>query len=124
MLSGDWSSDVCSSDLDWYIDQMKRPAYDSPSLPITWDRVEYVEGTNEYIQNRPEIKQTIDALYAQANSSDNPAALQNVRNEFGEDPYELKNILKYWIRSEKEGLHRSEERRVGKECRSRWSPYH
>ena len=23
-----------------------------------------------------------------------------------------------------EGLHRSEERRVGKECRSRWSPYH
>ena len=90
---------------DWYIDQMKRPAYDSPSLPITWDRVEYVEGTKEYIQIRPEIKQTIDALYAQANSSDNPEALQNVRNEFGEDPYELKNILKYWIRSEKEGLH-------------------
>ena len=23
-----------------------------------------------------------------------------------------------------EGDHRSEERRVGKECRSRWSPYH
>ena len=90
---------------DWYIDQMKRPAYDSPSLPITWDRVEYVEGTNEYIQIRPEIKKTIDALYAQADSSGNPEALQNVRNEFGEDPYELKNILKYWIRSDKVGLH-------------------
>ena len=24
----------------------------------------------------------------------------------------------------REGLQRSEERRVGKECRSRWSPYH
>ena len=23
-----------------------------------------------------------------------------------------------------EQIHRSEERRVGKECRSRWSPYH
>ena len=23
-----------------------------------------------------------------------------------------------------EGINRSEERRVGKECRSRWSPYH
>ena len=23
-----------------------------------------------------------------------------------------------------EAIHRSEERRVGKECRSRWSPYH
>ena len=26
--------------------------------------------------------------------------------------------------SEDIDLHRSEERRVGKECRSRWSPYH
>src|SRR5256885_439395 len=26
--------------------------------------------------------------------------------------------------TEQEGLYRSEERRVGKECRSRWSPYH
>ena len=26
--------------------------------------------------------------------------------------------------AEKSGSHRSEERRVGKECRSRWSPYH
>ena len=28
-----------------------------------------------------------------------------------------------WSRTDKLGL-RSEERRVGKECRSRWSPYH
>ena len=27
-------------------------------------------------------------------------------------------------RAEKHWTHRSEERRVGKECRSRWSPYH
>ena len=27
-------------------------------------------------------------------------------------------------RAERQGLCRSEERRVGKECRSRWSPYH
>ena len=26
--------------------------------------------------------------------------------------------------SKYEAIHRSEERRVGKECRSRWSPYH
>ncbi|KAA6304589.1 hypothetical protein EZS27_043763, partial [termite gut metagenome] len=32
---------------DWYIDQMKRPAYDSPSVPITWERAEYTEGVNE-----------------------------------------------------------------------------
>ena len=27
-------------------------------------------------------------------------------------------------RNKKESFYRSEERRVGKECRSRWSPYH
>ena len=31
------------------------------------------------------------------------------------------NILEHL---EAEGASRSEERRVGKECRSRWSPYH
>ncbi|MBO5785679.1 MAG: DUF2723 domain-containing protein, partial [Bacteroidaceae bacterium] len=30
---------------DWYIDQMKRPAYDSPAVPIHWSRLQYVEGT-------------------------------------------------------------------------------
>lgn len=93
---------------DWYIDQMKRPAYDSPSLPITWDRTEYVEGQNEYIQVRPEIKKQIDELYAKADSQvvngQNPEALNNIRKEFGDNPYELKNILKYWVRSDKEGL--------------------
>src|ERR1051326_6689045 len=30
----------------------------------------------------------------------------------------------YVLKGEAEGFKRSEERRVGKECRSRWSPYH
>lgn len=90
---------------DWYIDQMKRPAYDSPSLPITWDRVEYVEGTNEYIPIRPDLKKQLDALYAAADTSSNPEAKMDIRAQFGDNPYELKNILKYWVRSDKEGLH-------------------
>ena len=36
-----------------------------------------------------------------------------------------KNIAEYLIYMwQEEDLIRSEERRVGKECRSRWSPYH
>ena len=31
---------------------------------------------------------------------------------------------RYLANIENKGQHRSEERRVGKECRSRWSPYH
>ena len=90
---------------DWYIDQMKRPAYDSPSLPITWDRMEYVEGTNEYIPIRPEYKKSIDQLYAEAEKQaldGNPEALVNVKKEFGDNPYELQNILKHWVRAPKD----------------------
>ena len=92
---------------DWYIDQMKRPAYDSPSLPITWDRMEYVEGTNEYVPVQADYKKSIDALYAEAEKqalNGNPEALVNVKKEFGENPYELQNILKYWVRSKNEDL--------------------
>ena len=84
---------------------MRRPAYDSPSLPITWNRSEYVEGTNEYIPVRPEFKPSIDALYAEGRKqalNGNPEALVNVQKEFGENPYELKNILKHWVRNPKD----------------------
>ena len=81
---------------DWYIDQMKRPAYSSPSVPITWSRLEYVSGTNEYVQVRPEVKETILALY-----KSNPA---DAKKNFGENPFELKNILKYWVRSNNKDL--------------------
>ena len=90
---------------DWYIDQMKRPAYDSPSLPITWERVEYVEGTNEYVQIRPELMKQVEKLYAQVDTNwERPGTKYDVRREFGDNPYELKNILRKWIRSDKEGL--------------------
>lgn len=47
---------------DWYIDQMKRPAYDSPSLPITWSRERYTEGRNELIRVAPDDSITIEYL--------------------------------------------------------------
>ena len=34
---------------DWYIDQMKRPAYDSPALPISLKHEDYQEGQLEYL---------------------------------------------------------------------------
>ena len=34
---------------DWYIDQMKRPAYDSPALPISLTHEDYKEGKLEYV---------------------------------------------------------------------------
>ena len=34
---------------DWYIDQMKRPAYNSPALPISWSHEDYQQGRMEYL---------------------------------------------------------------------------
>lgn len=81
---------------DWYIDQMKRPAYDSPAVPINWSRLEYVQGHNEAVPVQPEVMKSIENFYKQ-----NP---EEAAKEFGDNPYELKNILKYWVRSPKEGL--------------------
>ncbi len=68
MQFGDWSSDVCSSDLR--------------------------SGNQEV---RKLVHELINALFAQ---NKNPLSREVV------------------------SVRRSEERRVGKECRSRWSPYH
>ena len=39
---------------DWYIDQMKRPYYNSPGLPISWEYKDYMPGKNEiaWVENR------------------------------------------------------------------------
>ena len=82
---------------DWYIDQMMRPAYDSPSVPITWPRLDYCSGTNEYVSVQPEAKQQILEFYKQ-----DP---ENAKKQFGNEPFELKNILKYWVRSKNPDMH-------------------
>ena len=81
---------------DWYIDQMKRPAYNSPAVPISWPRLDYCSGTNEYVEVKPSLKQQILDFYKQ-----NPAA---ARAQFGDNPFEVKNIMRYWVRSKNPDL--------------------
>src|SRR3712207_7560242 len=81
----DWSSDVCSSDLE----------IDAPTL-ILW-------GEQDPLFPHEEQERLAAAI---------PDATLKVYPETGH--------AVHWDRPE----WRSEERRVGKECRSRWSPYH
>ncbi|MDE5561489.1 MAG: DUF2723 domain-containing protein [Bacteroidaceae bacterium] len=81
---------------DWYIDQMKRPAYDSPSVPITWNRLQYVTGTREGVSVRPgELERAIEIL------KDDP---QTMRELLGDNPYELRNIIDRWVLNDNEDL--------------------
>src|SRR5256885_8477894 len=77
-LQGDWSSDVCSSDLTTH-----HIAFDGWSVGI--------------------FLHELKALY-EAFSAGRPSPLPELSFQYRD--------------------FRSEERRVGKECRSRWSPYH
>ena len=82
---------------DWYIDQMIRPAYDSPALPISWPRLDYVSGTNEYVQVEPSYKEQVLQFYAESP--------EEAKAQFGDEPFELKNVLKYWVRSKDPNNH-------------------
>src|SRR5256885_3386723 len=86
-LQGDWSSDVCSSDLSARPEEDRKP---------------------EKHELGPH-----DSIVAGITSKAGKCAVRDTRTK-GQGA-ETERIAKG---------KRSEERRVGKECRSRWSPYH
>src|SRR5256885_3280758 len=84
-LQGDWSSDVCSSDLN-----------SQTSTSFTVD-----------------LEQEKQILF-----------LKERKLELEEKEIKLEKERLEILKLKREMGIRSEERRVGKECRSRWSPYH
>ena len=77
---------------DWYIDQMRRPAYDSPSVPIKWTRYQYVAGKREGIRVVPGTLEQAIEYY-----KDDPTTMREL---LGDNPYELSNIIDKWILNE------------------------
>src|SRR2546422_9070725 len=92
--SRDWSSDVCSSDLGKAGSQAVMPDPES--------------ALEEPLVVRPTSETIIYAMFAKW--------IQSYRD--------LPLLMNQWCNIVRWELRRSEERRVGKECRSRWSPYH
>lgn len=75
--------------IDWYTDQMRRPAYDSPALPITWSRYFYVDnGKHTYYPIRPEGKAMLDEIK---------------KNNPGVDPYEVSYIIDHYVKKDQGG---------------------
>ena len=62
----------------------------------------------------PKVKETIAAF----KENNNPKNLNDILNELVRSPLLAPAVF------DLQGQPRSEERRVGKECRSQWSPYH
>ena len=57
---------------DWYIDQMKRPYYNSPGLPISWEYENYMPGKNEiaWVENRLNAPLEVKKAFQFLHSSD------------------------------------------------------
>ena len=74
---------------DWYIDQMKRPAFEgenaSSALPIEWNRLQYTSGTNEMVDITPEIGESVKEFCEQ-----DPKTAKLL---WGDDPFELKTAI-------------------------------
>jgi hypothetical protein len=67
---------------DWYINQMKRQAYNSPPLPISWDHKQYITGKRDYVYVFDEIKQPINLGTAlEFVKSDDPKSKLDIGND-------------------------------------------
>ena len=91
---------------DWYIDQMKRPAYESPALPISWKRDDYAGNTNMVVYIIPDAGTKYILEYL-ANNPDKAKLI-------GYDIHNFRNISKYWITEANDG-NKSEGRKVVEE---------
>src|SRR5256885_13893690 len=132
-LQGDWSSDVCSSDL--YHTAMEG-SLRVPFIARWPGRIQAGRTSNE-IMHVTDIFSTLAAVAGAAVPQDRPIdGLDQTAFLLGE-PRSAREGFLFYIKDQLRAakwrdwkLHfywepeRSEERRVGKECRSRWSPYH
>ena len=91
---------------DWYTDQMRRPAYDSPGLPITWKRIDYAGNANGSIEILS--PQATELILEWVEKNPEKAAV------FGGHPFEMNNISRYWI-FEANAKEKSEGRRTVEE---------
>src|SRR5574337_1784519 len=92
----------------------------TPEQPLRWKLADAefqampLEQRLVYVNEK--INRVYDALMLQTEADQSGAAVL---------PEDIEVILHPERKDQYERLHdRSEERRVGKECRSRWSPYH
>ncbi|MBS1763925.1 MAG: DUF2723 domain-containing protein [Bacteroidetes bacterium] len=91
---------------DWYIDQIKRKAYQSDPVPFSLQSKQYIQGTRDYvpfydrkIQGYSDLKDIIEFI-----GSDNPEA--KVRSEGG-DEFNYLPTKKFRIKVDKEAVIRN-----------------
>jgi len=71
---------------DWYISQMKRPYYESPALPISWELKDYISGKNEVVWVDNRVGSPVDVATAfEFVRSDDPRSKREGENYLPSD---------------------------------------
>lgn len=67
---------------DWYVDQMRRQAYDSPALPIEWDKSHYIgdKGQYAYVITKEQIEAYLKQQLSQGSGNSWMDKLGNEQN--------------------------------------------
>src|SRR5256885_3914600 len=106
---------------------------------VTWDQVGGLEDVKEELREAVEWPLKYPDLFAQLNATPPKGLLlygppgtgktllaKAVAHESESNFISVKGpeLLNKFVGESEKAVRRSEERRVGKECRSRWSPYH
>ena len=111
---------------------LARPLQASRSVEYTPVYSLFCENPSLYACSLPMIKRSKIQFLHQCTTSDNSILLP-YRNAFSRNSTErpgtitpkwYQHIINQVTHNDSFRITRSEERRVGKECRSRWSPYH
>ncbi len=103
---------------DWYIDQMRRPAYESDPLPISWQPYEYatVDGSDPNYRETIEVNPVLDYHRGSdgkplRDANGNPMEItvadyveifysrypEYAKQVWGDDPFELNNVIDKFV---------------------------
>src|SRR5256885_200421 len=100
--------------VDWVVEAVRPLGADPLVVVLSPEAADALDGVEVAVQERP--LGTGDSLRAARESVGSARTLLVVS---GDHPRITSKLLEQLVAE-----HRSEERRVGEECRSRWSPYH
>src|SRR6266480_5300787 len=111
------------------LDQLRFKSLDGQSVQSRRTIEEHRMTFGHFIENIPNLRRlTLDHFFRAAYSVHIPKVFKPANNKwFEKDKRHLLRqsaLLQLQLRTDHNYGARSEERRVGKECRSRWSPYH
>ena len=87
-----------------YAAQMQQPAHTAPGLPYTIPKACYRDGVNDFVRVNPVIGTENGQPVTLKSEIENIYRSRPTEKPFGDDPFEWKNIVRYWLTSDEPSM--------------------